>query len=95
MKNLLLLLVATFFFKVSYSQTTSDYVVMLTASVTENPPSITLRWNTYANAKTYKIYRKTKEATSWGAAISTLDSSALSFTDTNVVSDSCYEYRVS
>ncbi len=95
MKHILLLVTTLFLFVNVYGQSSSDYAVMLTASVTENPPSITLHWNTYANGKTYKIYRKAKNSSSWGAVISTLDSSAVSFTDNNVVPDSGYEYRVS
>ena len=62
MKKFLLLFFLLLTSVISYSQTAADYAVMLTAQVEESPPSITLYWNTYANATAYNIYRKTKSA---------------------------------
>lgn len=95
MKKIYLLLISVALCCNSYAQTAADYAVMLTSEVTENPPSITLHWNTYAKARSYTVYRKTDNATLWGTAIAILDSTATSYTDNNVVQDSAYEYRVS
>ena len=72
-----------------------EATVSLRVLVKENPASITLRWDYYPNATRYFVYRKTKEAKSWGSFIANYPSDSLSFTDRNVEVGKTYEYRVS
>jgi hypothetical protein len=71
-----------------------DYAVPTSAQVQTAPPRITLSWPADADARAFNIYRKSFSATSWGAAIATVPGSATSFTDTNVVLGSAYEYQI-
>ncbi len=75
----------------------APYTVQLTATVQENPPSITLTWPREASSTVvnYVVYRKTAAATAWGSARATLSSTTLSYTDVNVSTSTTYEYRVS
>ncbi len=77
-----------------YAQVSSDYAVMLTAEVNENPVSISVKWPSYATATSYAIYRKTKTSVSWGTSVTTLTGTATEYIDFSVVVDSGYEYRV-
>jgi hypothetical protein len=73
-----------------------DHVVMVSAQVQQVPPSITLTWSTPPTAVTgYTVYRKAKEATSWGATVATLSSATLQYVDTNVSIGVAYEYKIS
>ena len=58
---------------ISLSQVSGDYAVMVTATTSENPPTITLHWSSYTSAAGYTVYRKKKTSTSWGSSIGTLD----------------------
>ncbi|MFN3938999.1 MAG: T9SS type A sorting domain-containing protein, partial [Chitinophagales bacterium] len=62
-------------------------------SVNSSPPTITLQWPDY-DATDYTIYRKSKDAHIWGASVALLPGDVNTFTDTDVVIDSLYEYRV-
>src|SRR5438067_8349308 len=70
------------------------YAVQISAVVQSSPPQITLNWqpDPYV-ANSYTIYRKAKEATSWGDG-TTLSGSATSFTDYNVAVGQTYEYAI-
>lgn len=76
------------------AQVSADYAVQLTATVIENPPSITLHWNQYTGATSYVVYRKAAESSSWGASIANLSGDSLEYKDSNVQLDSLYEYSV-
>jgi|688.fasta_scaffold30762_7 hypothetical protein len=72
--------------------TNSSLIVQ--ASVNGTSPSITISWISYASATGYSVFRKLKNATSWGNAIATLGGSATQYVDNNVVLNTYYEYRV-
>src|SRR6266566_2733050 len=70
------------------------YAVQITASVQASPPQITLHWEPdQYGANSYTVYRKAKEATSWGSG-TTLAGSASSYVDNNVAVGSAYEYAI-
>lgn len=77
------------------AQVTKDYAVMLTATTDTLIPKITLHWPKNNTATAHTVCRKTKKATSWGSPIASLSGADSVFTDTNVLPDSIYEYRVS
>ena len=58
----------------------SDNTVPLSASVQESPPAITL--TIHRSNQSYEVYRKLRDAASWGSPIATLPSGTTSFTDT-------------
>ncbi len=66
------------------AQSVSDYAVRVSATVQTNPPQITLSWPGDSNATGYGVYRKLRDATSWGAGVM-LAANATNFVDTNVV----------
>ncbi len=76
------------------AQVSSDYTVRVSATYTESPPTITLNWPLKPTAIEYLLYKKSKEESNWGASIATLDPTATSFTDTDVLLDSLYEYKI-
>lgn len=78
------------------AQTTRDYAVMITATVSESPASITLNWqaDTAAAATGYQVYRKEKQATDWGTPVATLSKNSTQYTDANVTAGKGYEYYV-
>lgn len=86
---ILLLLPASLF-----SQVSSDYAVLVSATYTNAPPAITLQWPAYANATSYRIYKKEKSASTWGGYILELPGDAVNYMDNDVVLDSTYEYRI-
>src|SRR2546430_2370837 len=70
------------------------YAVQISASVQTSPPQITLQWEPDPyGANSYTVYRKTKDATSWGTGTS-LAGSATSYLDSNVTAGSAYEYQI-
>jgi len=71
------------------------YTVQLSATVQSSPPQIMLQWppDQYG-ANSYTVYRKAKDATSWGMATATLPGSATNYADSNVVVGATYEYQV-
>ena len=70
------------------------YTVQISATVQTSPPQITLQWQPDPyGANSYTIYRKAKDATSWGGG-TTLAGSTSSFVDNNVAVGSAYEYAV-
>jgi hypothetical protein len=71
------------------------YAVQITAALQTNPPSITLNWiQDMYGAKSYTIYRKSKEAASWGAALAQLSGAETNYTDANVRAGTAYEYQI-
>ncbi|MCH8902391.1 MAG: T9SS type A sorting domain-containing protein [Bacteroidetes bacterium] len=77
-----------------FSQSSADYTVQLSAVVKTDSPRITLSWPQDLNSIGYQIFRKDKQASSWGFAIVTLPDSAISYADTSVNITEGYEYRV-
>ncbi|MDR2015258.1 MAG: hypothetical protein LBP99_06505 [Azoarcus sp.] len=71
----------------------NEYVIMLSAQISESPAKIRLQWPGYTVPMgSYEVYRKNKNATSW-EKVATLSGSATSYEDTNVVVGKTYEYR--
>lgn len=93
MKSIFLIAWISFSVALNYAQVSSDYAVLVSCTISESPATITLQWPEY-DATEYTVYRKSKDATLWGAAIATLPGDENTFTDTDVVVDSLYEYRV-
>jgi len=77
------------------AQTVLDQVVQVSAIAQTNPPVIALSWPAGSTALSYSVYRKSKDATSWGSVVATLGAAATNYTDTNVVTGTGYEYRIS
>ena len=77
-----------------HADSTWVYAVQISANVQTSPPQITLHWEPdQYGANSYTVYRKTKDATSWGTG-TTLSGSASSFTDNSVSVGSAYEYAI-
>jgi hypothetical protein len=78
-------------------QSVSDYAVRASASasarVQTNPPSIALTWPADPGATGYAVYRKSRDASSWGTG-TVIDSSATSYVDSSVTNGGAYEYRI-
>ncbi|MDR2881891.1 MAG: hypothetical protein LBV29_08350 [Azoarcus sp.] len=74
----------------------NEHVLMLSARVSESPARIHLKWPAKPTpVESYTVYRKNRDATSWGTAIATLNGSAVSYVDKDVVVGQTYEYRIS
>ncbi len=76
-----------------FGQSVADYAVRVSATVQTNPAQITLSWPADALATGYTIYRKSRDASSWGTGMA-LPASATSYADSAVAMGSAYEYRV-
>lgn len=94
MKKLLLLICLPLLIISAKAQVASDYAVLVSSIVTEIPPTVELIWPVYATATEYKIYKKEKSDPSWGTAVATLSGTAINYTDTDIIIDSAYEYKV-
>jgi hypothetical protein len=76
------------------AQTSKEYAVLIQAVVSESPANIKLKWVNDTACTGYKVYRKTKHATTWGSPLATLPNTATEYTDQNVTIESGYEYYV-
>jgi PKD repeat protein len=76
------------------AQSCQDASVELSAVVQADPPRITLNWRANAGATQHFVYRKLKNASSWGAVVGSLNGSATQFVDTTVNVGVSYEYRI-
>ena len=78
----------------SKADTTWNYAVQISATVQATPPQIVLKWpqDDYG-ATNYTVYRKTKEATSWGTG-TVVSGTTTNYTDTNVLVGTTYEYLI-
>lgn len=94
MKRTAALFVFIILVTICYGQAAFQRSVMLEANVTEIPPSIQLKWNAYADATNYVIYRRNKNTASWGLPVKTLTKTDSVWTDMNVEAGKAYEYRV-
>jgi len=75
-------------------ESVSDYAVRVSATVQTNPALIALSWPADPAATGYTLYRKSRDATTWGAGI-TLANDATSYVDSVVTVGTGYEYRIS
>ncbi|MCL4176666.1 MAG: hypothetical protein KJ072_02825 [Verrucomicrobia bacterium] len=79
---------------ISKADSTWNYAVQISATVQSAPPQITLTWpQDDIGALRYTVYRKAKEATSWGTG-TVLDGTTTLYTDVNVVIGTTYEYQI-
>jgi len=70
------------------------YAVQLSARTQTSPPQITLQWEPDPyGANNYTVFRKAKDASSWGGGTA-LPGSASSFIDNNVSVGATYEYAI-
>src|SRR5206468_115414 len=76
-------------------ESTWEYSVQVSAIVQPSPARISLSWpqDTYMPPNSYTVYRKAPGAASWGSG-TILPGTATSYTDTNVVAATGYEYQV-
>lgn len=72
---------------------TKEYVVFVAATVTEDPPSITLSWAAEPKATGYQISRKLRSDAAWGPPVS-LSGVSNTWTDGTVTVGVKYEYQV-
>ena len=95
-KSLLFILVLGFFLKEnSIAQTSKDYAVLATATVSKSPVSITLHWPLLDTGFTkYVIYKKMKDDKSWGKIFASLPVTDTNYIDTAVVVGKIYEYAI-
>src|SRR6266850_1676693 len=71
------------------------YTVQISAVVQVSPPQITLHWQPDDfGANSYRIFRKSPSANSWGSPLATLPGSVSSYTDSGVAVGSTYEYQI-
>src|SRR5689334_24650539 len=75
------------------AQSSSNYTVLVSASVQVSPPRITLSWTPDAAATGYSVSRKARDAQFWGAGTA-LPANATNFIDTNVAVGGTYEYDI-
>lgn len=81
-------------FLTSAQTKSEDYAVMLSAKISEQPASITIVWQSNANAKSWTIYRKAKNDLYWGKALATLNATDTFYKDANVKVGETFEYQV-
>jgi len=72
-----------------------EYVLMLSAKTEESPPKIRLQWlRKPTPVDSYTVFRKTREAASWGKPVAALGGSEVSYVDAEVAVGQTYEYKV-
>src|SRR5678810_1062852 len=80
--------------QISRADDTWIYAVQISAVVQTAPPQIALSWRSdYHIVTNYLVYRKAKDATSWGIPIS-LPGTLTNYTDTNVEVGGGFEYQI-
>ncbi|NQW29708.1 MAG: hypothetical protein HQ472_04270 [Ignavibacteria bacterium] len=79
-----------------FAQTTKDFAVLASAVVQKSPlPTIQLKWDKHPNQTSMLIWRKKKSESVFASNPNvTLDSNAVTWTDSAVVSGESYEYRL-
>ncbi len=71
------------------------YAVQISAAVLDSPPQVQLNWKPDPyGAHSYTVYRKPKNATSWGSPLVTLAGNATQYTDYDVGVGGVYEYQI-
>jgi hypothetical protein len=94
MKKITSVLISTFILSgIVSAQSPIDFTVSVTVQVQESPSQITLSWPLNAGAAGYYIERKLLAATTF-TTVASLPGNAVSFTDTNVVVGTGYEYAI-
>jgi PKD repeat protein len=94
MRKIAFLLFANIILNHVTAQNAVDCAVQITASVQNTPPQITLNWIGNASTAQYTVFRKLKNAITWGTAIATLNGTVTNYVDNSVVAGTSYEYRI-
>ncbi len=71
-----------------------EKVIQVTTVITENPPSISFKWNQVPGHFNIEIFRKNKNASNWGNAIAILPANVVEYSDKNVETGIEYEYAI-
>ena len=87
------LLLATFGFGQTPEDNPRNYVVNLTTTITDNPPSISFKWEPFTDGSEIYIYRKKADSKNWNQ-IKKLPKNATDFIDSNVETSVNYEYKI-
>ncbi len=99
-RTILFIIILFVVFGISYSQTvrknqSKDAAVLLSAKTSINPPKIILNWEKHPLAYRYEIRKKLFGNVSFPSTpIASLDSTQLSFEDSNIEIGNEYEYEV-
>lgn len=97
MKTTVIFAICMFITALAFCEDPKDYVIQLQTSTTEDPPSISFKWNkTPEMSRTYdiNIYRKNKDSIEWGQPIDILLNDATDYVDTTVEPGIEYEYAI-
>jgi len=79
----------------AFAQAPQNRLWALRAETEEAPPKIRLKWDASPVEVTgYTLYRKTKDATTWGSMIAVLGADARVYEDKDVEIGKAYEYRL-
>jgi hypothetical protein len=68
--------------------------VLASATVSDNPPTITVAWAPEPDAVGFRVFRKTVADVVWGEPVEALPGTATRFTDAAAESGVAYEYRI-
>ncbi len=71
-----------------------DQSVKLTAEVNVENESITIHWIVDERAVSFDLYKRKYGDESWGSKIDQFDTNTTSFTDTNILPNERYEYKI-
>ena len=98
MKNTLNpLLLACFLFSFTQLQGQSiseNFSVQISATVQNNPTSITLNWEAVNSSLGYNIFRRDQGGGTWGNAVASVAADVTQYEDNNVIAGQSYEYRI-
>ncbi|MEM9819482.1 MAG: T9SS type A sorting domain-containing protein [Bacteroidota bacterium] len=76
------------------AQSPRERSVELRAQILDNQAGLRLEWTTDASAEQYEVYRKSLEATTWGAPLALLSADQTTYVDTDIQNGEAYEYAV-
>ena len=94
LKLFVLLFIFAFAARTVLSQQPEDLAVKVITTINDNPPSITLTWDTIPGDSVISIHRKNLGDVDWGEALAVLNPNATEFTDNSVEVGRIYEYRI-
>jgi hypothetical protein len=94
MKNLLVLLLITAASLHAQVYFDVDQSVKMTATLSAQPPTITVNWIQDPRTISYGLYRRIYGADSWGTKIANYPPEITEYVDTDVLPNQLYEYKV-
>ena len=89
-----ILALSTFLWFSGYPQISRNVSVEVSVNIQQNPPALHFHWRPDPNATSYTLYRKAKDAGSWGIPYGSANGPDSTFIDTAVTVGMTYEYRV-